>query len=64
MMAIVVKARAFTRSLSPAIFAYIATVSAIALISHGAWQAWWITAIGAGAMVLAVAARGQAAHAD
>ena len=64
MMAIVIKARAFTRSLSPAIFAYIATVSAIALISHGAWQAWWITAIGAGAMVLAVAAREQAAHAD
>jgi O-antigen ligase len=64
MMVIVVKARAFTRSLSPAIFAYIATVSAIALISHGAWQAWWITAIGAGAMVLAVAAREQGAHAD
>jgi len=57
MMAIVVKARAFSHSLSQAIFAYIATVSAAALISQGAWQAWWITAIGAGAMVLGMAVR-------
>lgn len=64
MMAIVVKARTFTRSLSPAIFAYVATVSAVALISHGAWQAWWITAIGAGALVLVVAAREQSAPKD
>jgi hypothetical protein len=28
--------------------AFLLTVASIALISHGAWQGWWITAIGLG----------------
>ena len=64
MMAIVGRVKVFSSSLHPTTFAFIGAVSSIALISHGAWQAWWIIGIGAGAMVLAVAGREQAAPAD
>jgi exopolysaccharide production protein ExoQ len=35
--------------LQPYLLTWIAVVCGIALVSHGAWQAWWIAAIGASA---------------
>jgi O-antigen ligase len=35
--------------LQPFVLTWIAVISAIALVSHGAWQAWWIAAIAASA---------------
>jgi O-antigen ligase len=35
--------------LQPFVLTWIAVTSAIALVSHGAWQAWWVAAIAASA---------------
>ena len=35
--------------LQPFVLTWIAVISAIALVSHGAWQAWWVAAIAASA---------------
>jgi O-antigen ligase len=37
------------RRLQPYLLAWTAAISGIALVSHGAWQAWWVAAIAAGA---------------
>ncbi len=42
--------------LQPFLLTWTATVAAIALVSHGAWQAWWIAAIAAGAAAFAALA--------
>jgi O-antigen ligase len=43
--------------LQPYLLAWTASVSAIALVSHGAWQAWWVAAIVAGAAGFLAVAR-------
>jgi exopolysaccharide production protein ExoQ len=45
------------RPLQPFALTWVAVVAVIGLVSHGAWQPWWIALIGASATVFAVAAR-------
>jgi exopolysaccharide production protein ExoQ len=43
--------------LQPYLLTWIAVICGIALVSHGAWQAWWIAAIGASAAGFAAVQR-------
>jgi O-antigen ligase len=44
---------ALNRAIRPYALAFFASVVAISLVSHGAWQAWWLALIGLGAVVFA-----------
>jgi exopolysaccharide production protein ExoQ len=46
--------------LQPFILAWLAGILGIALVSHGAWQAWWIAGIGVSALLFNVIARHSA----
>lgn len=46
--------------LQPFILAWLAGIMGIALVSHGAWQAWWIAGIGASALLFNVIVRHSA----
>jgi O-antigen ligase len=48
------------RTLQAPAFGLLASALTVAAVSHGAWQAWWLASLGAGALGFILLARGEA----